>query len=710
MGCLGRRRRFRLRNNMHQQTCETPKKHEAFCNSASVDFYAKMDEYGTAQNHFVREMSKQQTRTYLVSLEEAQRWIIYGMFFIVALSVKLNSVDSTVIKGPLFTFFTSLLCAVFFSDVLLRGRIQWFRSGAEKFLLPFLLLCSVSTVFISITEFALPTLYVVLGYGVCFLAGSQLFRDLRSGQTLMAVMILLSTLLASIALAQFTNGEMFGINFRLEESKRVMATLGNSNFLGGFLSLTIPLALSQLMSGHLTTRRWLVGLTTAAMVAALFLTQARSSIVAAGVSSMLLVVILRTSRPMAIVAAGLIFVGIGAGVTLLAPSIGTRFSDLLSLEENVSVSRRLYFWKAGGEAVVSSPLIGHGLGSHELVIPRFRNSSYWMNGSEDVVPHAHNEFLETAVELGIPGVLLYAALIAFVLWKGSKALRSDSEWESSTAAGIFCALVAVLLDNLGNVSLRQPSVAMIAWILSGVLISPLLHPVGPTTIHLPIRGNRIFAAIPLVIWGVLMLYYGQDSLDKLESDSRLFRARTAERTGRASHAVEEYGEAVRRNPYNLVSRLDLSMALLKSKRSAEALGVVRELRDLAPFYPKASLVESLALYELGRMNDAKEAIARELEGRDHPDAFYVKSLISARLNDTSGVREALEQVLVQNLRARTQARLDVASKALFEMADSDEQVTRLHELLQKLVSVFPRNKALLEVHTLLEQRITGTSP
>jgi hypothetical protein len=254
---------------------------------------------------------------------------------------------------------------------------------------------------------------------------------------------------------------------------------------------------------------------------------------------------------------------------------------------------------------------------------------------------------------------------------------------------VSCSLAAAFLDNLTGVSLRQPPVAMIAALLAGMLVSPAIRPRDPLTGTVTMWRGKGIAFLPLLPWVLAMAFYLPGALDRIESDTHLHNGKLATSAGRNSIAVQEFRKASGAAPGNLVASFDLTISLLREKRSAEALEVIRSLKASAPDYPKSSLLESLALMELDSLQAAHRAIRDELMRRDHPEAYFTEALILSRMRDTSAVRTALESVLVRNVAGSIQVHLEPACRTLLTLADRPEHFVRLRGLLEQVVGRFP---------------------
>ncbi len=72
-----------------------------------------------------------------------------------------------------------------------------------------------------------------------------------------------------------------------------------------------------------------------------------------------------------------------------------------------SVTNHMAAWLAGLHMIRTHPLFGVGLGNFKLVMPLYEPRNEW------VVSIAHNTYIEIAAELGIPGLLIFIAILFF---------------------------------------------------------------------------------------------------------------------------------------------------------------------------------------------------------------------------------------------------------------------------------------------------------
>ena len=88
--------------------------------------------------------------------------------------------------------------------------------------------------------------------------------------------------------------------------------------------------------------------------------------------------------------------------------------------------------------------------------------------------HAHNTYLETAAEMGIPGLLAFL-LFLFVLFKyGIKELvKQDDKYIRVMSAGVLSGLAGVLFHGLVENILYLPRIIFTFWIMVSLVLTML---------------------------------------------------------------------------------------------------------------------------------------------------------------------------------------------------------------------------------------------
>lgn len=133
------------------------------------------------------------------------------------------------------------------------------------------------------------------------------------------------------------------------------------------------------------------------------------------------------------------FIIVGAASGLWATGLWTRVVELS--QEGLASGGRGQVWLAGLQMVAEHPLLGVGIGNFPIELLR-RKGIYMMG---------HNDFITHFAETGIPGILLYLAMLAAVLrlaWRTS---------EPRLRAGLIGLFVAAVIASMANPSYGEKS-------------------------------------------------------------------------------------------------------------------------------------------------------------------------------------------------------------------------------------------------------------
>src|SRR5262252_2578956 len=246
---------------------------------------------------------------------------------------------------------------------------------------------------------------------------------------------------------------------------------GNPNWLGLVLAVTLPLSLSALLDARRGSRaERILALLVLPQIPALLLSQSRTAWVALAVAGAFTLADPRLplKRNVAI-ALGL---ALGAAALLLvAPGSAAR-----------ALGGRIWIWRIAARAAVGALPLGDGLGTFPgrfleqqgealAGLPTAEAARRFVNATS-----AHDDWLETAVETGLPGLLLLAAAIGAGI---AACRRAGARAEAAT-------LIAFAVAALADSPLRQPAV------LAPVVLALAS---GPRTVTLSTRSRRGLPAV-----------------------------------------------------------------------------------------------------------------------------------------------------------------------------------------------------------------------
>ena len=134
--------------------------------------------------------------------------------------------------------------------------------------------------------------------------------------------------------------------------------------------------------------------------------------------------------------------------------------EILERPEALEASR-LGVWRDTVTLIRDYPVLGTGLGTYG-----WASQHYQTTGFPLVRGHAHNDYLEFAAEIGIPGaLLLFGSLWVLQIRVAQRALASKRVQEKIVAAGCAGAMAAILIHGITDFNLQIPANAFFfSWI------------------------------------------------------------------------------------------------------------------------------------------------------------------------------------------------------------------------------------------------------
>ena len=121
---------------------------------------------------------------------------------------------------------------------------------------------------------------------------------------------------------------------------------------------------------------------------------------------------------------------------------------------------RIPVWASTWQMIVDHPWRGVGLDGFRTLYPRYMHVAAW---TEPLLYHPHNVWLDAAVRLGIPGLALFATLVALCVREVIRWERAALGVQRALAVGCLAGLLAGLAHGLVD---SGYFVADLAWSLA----------------------------------------------------------------------------------------------------------------------------------------------------------------------------------------------------------------------------------------------------
>jgi O-antigen ligase len=248
---------------------------------------------------------------------------------------------------------------------------------------------------------------------------------------------------------------------RLSRTVRWNVEYADFNAAGSYFVMLLCVAGGLIQTPGLRRRGWtLCGIIIAT---ALWLTGSRAAYVA-GVLALAAAAAVQWVKPSGrrrfAVAAGLMtaVLAIVAFIALAAPQRGNQHSS------RIAADIRLQMAMAGGRMIAAHPMFGIGLGEFHQRSGDFISAELLTLFPVSTHENAHNNFVQVAAELGVPGALTFTWLVGAGLFLAARyAARTRAPLPLLTFAG----LAAFVVTWLAGHPLLIPEPAYIFWVLLG---------------------------------------------------------------------------------------------------------------------------------------------------------------------------------------------------------------------------------------------------
>lgn len=333
---------------------------------------------------------------------------------------------------------------------------------------------------------------ILLTCFVAFYFARIVSEDRDRKRQLIASLLALGTLEAFYGLVQYLTGwQKIFFYVKKYDLEEATGTYINRNHYAGFLEMILPFSLALLFYEYGKLRgsdsfssanvkklltdqglqRLVLWLAVAVVLfAAVLFSRSRMGIGATCASLLVIFGLAGASRfqgKMGFVLS-VIFIVLSASLALWigpGPIVG-RFAGTQQEFEPHGQSR-LSIWHDAEALVKAHPLLGTGLGTFPIAYTAVQTTFLGQ-----FVNHAHNDYLELAIDLGLPAVALLFATIVLILTNAVRTfLRVHGHFERSIALGCVGSMVAILLHSMTDFNLYIPANAILFAVVLGIATS-----------------------------------------------------------------------------------------------------------------------------------------------------------------------------------------------------------------------------------------------
>lgn len=234
---------------------------------------------------------------------------------------------------------------------------------------------------------------------------------------------------------------------------RVFSVFGNPNILAEYLIMIIPISVSLFWYTKKLSQKVIFFLTSMILLITLLLTYSRGGWL--GFAFGMLVFVLLVQKKLLLL---LIPLGLGS-VYFLPQTILNRILSIGNLADS-SNAYRIKIWRISIGIIKDYWVSGVGFG----YIPFKKTFETYIRTMPAY--HAHNTYIETAAEMGIPGLIILLLFI-FILYRYAikKLIRGEDRYIKVVGAGILSGLAAILTQGAVENVLYLPKIIITFWTL-----------------------------------------------------------------------------------------------------------------------------------------------------------------------------------------------------------------------------------------------------
>jgi putative inorganic carbon (HCO3(-)) transporter len=232
----------------------------------------------------------------------------------------------------------------------------------------------------------------------------------------------------------------------------VLSETINANVMGGILAVIVSTSIGLLLIGW-CGHRWggrlaLLG-ASLGIVAVLVLTQSRGAWM------------------------GFATLAVITGVLVWHLGLDRVAGLLLTSQTVQTVGSRVEIWSRALYMIQDFPFTGIGMGTFRQVANVLY--PFFLAGPDAEIPHAHNLFLQVAVDLGLPGLVAWLAVLLLVMvaaWQTYRRGRTCGDhWLAGLGAGLLCSQVALVVHGLTDAVTWGTRPAIIVWAVWGLAMA-----------------------------------------------------------------------------------------------------------------------------------------------------------------------------------------------------------------------------------------------
>jgi len=273
-----------------------------------------------------------------------------------------------------------------------------------------------------------------------------------------------------------------------------------------------------------------------------------------------------------------------------------------------SVKERLNLWEASLKMIQDKPLIGQGAGNWAINLPKYYHEEIRKNKEENLFTNfqrAHNDYLQTAAEIGILGLLAYLLVFASALFYLIRMIKYGKDEDRIFSTVLIFTIISYLIVSFFSFPKERIEPTLIIITTLALIISSNKKQVATTETH----SRKSLILVSFTIISSVLAYSVYVNYNILNGEYHTKKAYIARRNNQHKLIISEISKA-----YSPYYKTDLtSTPLLWYSGTAsfvlndvqKALEYFEQSYNDAPFH-KHNLNDLATSYEV--LGNRKEAL------------------------------------------------------------------------------------------------------
>ncbi len=400
--------------------------------------------------------------------------------------------------------------------------------------------------------------YIIVNY---YLSGSVTYHHIRTA-------IIVFSIISLYGICQH-----FGLDryewIQKSANFESISTIGNSNLLGLFLNIAWPLPLVYSIYSQNMVKKILYFVPSMLILICLYFTYCRGSMLSLLLSLPFWLLIFKIKVKkiliyMLIIIIPLISVGILYRETLMP--------EINKFTRTESITVRIFLWKTAVKMLIEHPG-GTGFDSYTYYYLKHRKDEPLVNRSRlACAENSHNEFLDTGIATGIPGLISFVIFTGIIITGGFRKLPDLSGESKTVMTALLLCLIAYII-NLNTV-FSEISSQMFFWFFLGIIMAEQIKNNSDKKIY---SLKKIAAIKHVFIFCLLLItvFLQWKSILPFLAESYIHDGKEESEKGNFKGATDKITEALKLDPQNW------NYWLIMAKTFEGALNKMPDNRELA---------------------------------------------------------------------------------------------------------------------------------